>query len=476
MSTNRTSRFPASIRTIPERGAWPLAVLLCACQSRAPRPRTEEEIAGAVGLADAVSLRVAGALSGAAAPAGPRLDLEDALRRALATSPELQASLARVQVALAEADQARLIANPILGVVLRFPEGGGQADVEAGATQELLALFQRPRRIDAADHRLRSAVADSVSTSLEVVAELRERYAAVQGLSELTPLLRERRALLERLIGLARARLEAGEASRLDVTTLESQGIELDLEIGEREAELREARLALARSIGEPLLGADWELDTWATLPSEMPAEEGWIRAALEKRPEIQSRHWELAALGDEAALARLSWLEGSGAALDAERDGEWSLGPGAALPLPLFDDGSARVARERAAILEARHELVRAQRQVVEEVRRAHAAFLYARENLERVQRELIPLQRERREQVEAVYLAGEADVTAVLLAEQDLQAAQAKLVELEERVAVSLVRLERAVGGPGVARTVGERPAEDAGDGAGGGSGGRR
>jgi outer membrane protein TolC len=86
--------------------------------------------------------------------------------------------------------------------------------------------------------------------------------------------------------------------------------------------------------------------------------------------------------------------------------------------------------------------------------VRRARAQLESATANLARVRDELIPLQRQRREDIEAIYLAGQTDVTALLLAEQDLQASQAKLVELEERAAVSLTRLERAVGGPAAAR----------------------
>jgi outer membrane protein TolC len=76
-------------------------------------------------------------------------------------------------------------------------------------------------------------------------------------------------------------------------------------------------------------------------------------------------------------------------------------------------------------------------------------------------VRTRLIPLQRERRAQVEAVYLAGEADVTTVLLAEQDLQESQARMVELERKAVVSFVALERAVGGAGVMLALGSKQA---------------
>lgn len=433
-----------------------------ACQSPAPSPTPERAIAAALDIGDAITLRYEGDAIDAAPNEATTLTRADALSRALHRSPELQASLAHVRVALAEAEQARLLANPILNFILRFPEGGGTANLEAGVSADLLSVLQRPRRRDAADNRLRSAVADSVSTSLAVAAAVQERYADVHALDELRRLLRERRAVLGRLVDLARSRLDFGEASKLDVTTLQAQAVELDLEIAEREAERREVRLELARLIGEPTGDGAWTLESTPPMPELAGAESTWLAVALEERPEVRAGKWELAALGDEAAIAGLSVWQGTELGINAQRDPDWSLGPTASVPLPLFDQGEARRDRAQAAIIEARHKLVATQRTVVEEVRRAYASYSAARANLERVRNELIPLQRQRREQVEGIYLAGQADVTAVLLAEQDLQASQAKEVELERKATVSLVRLERAVGGSGTAKRVGQAPAE--------------
>ncbi len=372
-----------------------------------------------------------------------------------------------MRIALAEAEQARLLPNPLLNVIFRVPAGGGTPNVEAGLSLDLLSILQRPRKSNAADDRLRIAVAEAVSTSLSVAASLQERYSAVQALDELSPLLRERREVLAKLIELARARLTFGEASKLDVTTLEAQGVELDLEMSERESERREERLALARLIGQPSDDATWTLEGWAALPDLVGEEAQWLDTGIQHRPEVLARRWELAALGDEAALAGSSVLQGSAVGVDAQRDGSWSVGPAATLPLPLFDTGEARRDKVEAAIIEARHNLVSAQRTVVEEVRRAYASYRAAQSNLHRVRAELIPLQRQRREQVEAIYLAGQADLTAVLLAEQDLQSAQGKLVELERRAAVLLVRLQRAVGGAGIANQVGRQPDQSSDDG---------
>jgi cobalt-zinc-cadmium efflux system outer membrane protein len=144
--------------------------------------------------------------------------------------------------------------------------------------------------------------------------------------------------------------------------------------------------------------------------------------------------------------------FDGASVGVASQREDGWSAGPSIDTPLPVFDTGQARRAAAEAAVIGARHELTQSRRTVIEEVRQAHATLLASQGNLDRVTRELIPLQQRRLDQAEAQYKAGQTDITALFLAEQDLRAARAKRVELERRTSESLIRLQRAVGGPGI------------------------
>jgi outer membrane protein, heavy metal efflux system len=443
------------------------------CAASRPDPQAESSATRAVGLDEALVFKTEGGpldeswgdgggeTGQFAADEAMTLTLAEAVRRAVTTDPGLQAALARVRIAMADADQARLLPNPVLNFVLRW--GPGKPQVEVSLAQDLIQAFQIPRRASAADHRLHQAAADAVSVALDVAAEVQERYAGVQALDTLIPLLQERLVLLRKLTDTARARREAGEGTRTEVAILDSQRVELEVEIAAAELQRREERIRLARLIGRPSAATAWTLEAWSSPALAAEPESRWVDAALSSRPEVQSVAWQLAALGDDYALARLLPWQGAGAGISSQQteDGNWFTGPSVTTPIPVFDTGRARRARVTAEQIEARHNLTLAKRKVVEEVRVAYQTLAAGRANLDRIRNELIPLQQERRQVTEDVYLV-ERDVTPLILAEQDLRTAQARAIDAERQVTISLIRLQRAVGGPGVARTVGSAPSE--------------
>lgn len=441
--------------------AWciraPLTLLIVAgCAIPAHRVDVDAAISRSVATAQAIDFQHSGATPAAESTDPSMLSASVALERALATSAELQVALSRVRVAQAEADLASLLPNPILSFVLRFPEGGGKPGIEAGLAADLLTVLQRSRRSSIAGHRLEAEAARALSIALDVVAEVQAQYVDVQALEELIPVLEQRRSLLDRLREVAKARLDLGEGTRHELTALDSEGTELEVEIAQRRQELRVARIALARSVGEPSGSASWSLDRWAPPPQVPTTEATWIDAGLSARPEILAIEWELRARQEEQKLARRGVFEGATAGLDAERDDDWSAGPSIATPIPIFDSGRARSERAHALTDEERGRLVQAQRGVVQDVRSALATLLGAQENHERVVRALIPLQEQRRTEVEEAYRLGLVDVTALLFAEQALRDAQSRRVALARDVALAQNRLERSVGGPSSFRSV--------------------
>lgn len=413
-------------------------------------PEPEKAAALATGIDGAIAFRSDELPDNEAEPSPKILTFSDAARKALGTDARIQAALSRVQAAMAESGQARLLPNPILNVAVRLPQAGGPAVIEASLAADLISLLQRPGRISLADYRLRQASADAVSTTLDVLTETQQSYVKIQALEAQLAILSDRAQLLDRLLSVVRARLERGEGTRLEVTTVESQRAELRVDLTERTRELRESRLKLARLVGHPSGDATWKLQPWTPPPLAVADESAWVAAALEHRPELQAQAAQLAALGVEVNLAKWAFLDGASLGLDAERDGgEWALGPAVSAPIPIFDWGQARRAQAEARRREAMHALTQTRRLIIQEVRQAYTSFRSAVIAHEVAERELMPLVVLRRSDAEAAYKAGESGIVPLILADQDLQAARARVAEIQQQVAQSAIRLQREIGG---------------------------
>ena len=418
------------------------------CATAPPVFNTAAQIQSAANLANAIEFH-SEALPAESMGATNSLQLPAAVERALRQSTEVQIALAEVRRAQAAAHQSRLLPNPILDIVFRFSEGGGRTVIETGLTADLTRLLQRPRRISAADGRLRAASAKAVVTILDVMNATQKIYFDAVGLRREAAILTEQNNRIGELLKVAEVRLAAGEGTQLDVTTLKAEQTTGIIDLREATLKLTQANLTLAHRLGQPRGRTDWKLTTPLYTQVVLRGEPDSIAHGLRVRPEIQADRWQPAVLEDQTALARLAWMEKNAAGLSAERNSDWSLGPSAVLPLPLFDWGQARRANARAQAIAARHRLTQTTRQVAREIRQAYTAVSSLMTTAHRVRTELMPLHEERVRLTRVVYEAGQSDVTALRLAELDLLKTQLKSVRLEHRTTRAIIALDRATGG---------------------------
>ena len=189
------------------------------------------------------------------------LDMAETVRRAVTTDPGLQAALARVRIAAAEADQARLLPNPVVFVVVRW--GAGTPQVEASFVQDFVQALQIPTRASAADNRLRAAAAGAISTALDVASDARRIYTEAQAASALVPALEQRLAAVDHMASIAKDRAAVGEGAAADAATLEAQRISLQVDIARARLAEREGTLKVfffARFVRSACTDEGWPL------------------------------------------------------------------------------------------------------------------------------------------------------------------------------------------------------------------------
>ena len=221
-------------------------------------------------------------------------------------------------------------------------------------------------------------------TVLDVMSEVQETYCSARMIDDQIANAEQRLKGLEKMRDLARKRLDAGDATRLDVLTIDAQVAQSRLELYDLQLSREEQRLHLARLMNQPQSKADWELSP-VDPPSDSPLapESAWIEAALQNRPEIMAKVWELKALGYDLKLTNLLPLQGGDLGVHGEHDPEWRVGPVWNTPVPIFDWGQAAREKVKAQAIAARHDLVEQQLEVVENVRVAYGGYVLSRRSL---------------------------------------------------------------------------------------------
>jgi cobalt-zinc-cadmium efflux system outer membrane protein len=429
----------------------PLALLGCQAQ----RPDVPGDIIHASGVEQAIVFREHAEPIDRIPLAGNSLTLDQAVRLALIHDPRLQSSLAHLRMAEADANQARLLPNPILTIDVRYPVSKEpNAAFEPTLTMDLVQLLEKPAQISAADKRLRESASDALTTALDLINEVQQAYVTARSIDAQMDNSQRRQQILQQLRDLAQKRLDAGDATRLDVLTLDAQSMQATLDLSDLKLQRIEQRLNLAKLIGQPLADAQWKLSAWeAPADATIAPESAWIDAALKNRPEIQSKAWELAALGDDLSANGLSFLQGDAVGIHGEHDPNWRVGPTITTPLPIFDWGQASQDKIHAQVVAARHDLAEQQLVVIQDVRLAYATYLESQKTLVEAQNKLLPLQTQQLEQSRQAYQTGDSDLTVLLLAETDFDVTSSKIVDLQQRVSAALFKLQRAAGGGGVA-----------------------
>ncbi|MEE8170202.1 MAG: TolC family protein, partial [Phycisphaerae bacterium] len=218
------------------------------------------------------------------------LTADEAVQAALLNNPRLQAAFMTVGMARADVVQSGLLSNPSLSVALRFPAGGGLANLEAGLAQDIAALWQIPARQRAAERSLDRHILELARQAAELAAETKRTYFRAVAAEEQHTLAEESLSVARNLLELAETRQQAGAGNQLDVNLSRTVVVEADLAV-----ELTRLNAAAARRTLATLLGVSSQvleaiaLSPLPEAPAEIPDAETLIEAALRARLDIRA-------------------------------------------------------------------------------------------------------------------------------------------------------------------------------------------
>jgi cobalt-zinc-cadmium efflux system outer membrane protein len=290
-----------------------------------------------------------------------KLAADDAVQIALLNNRDLQALYSDLGVAQADLVQAGLLGNPIFDAAVMFPiSGGGRPDLELGAAMNFLNIFYIPLRKRVAAARFEEVKTRVAGSVLDFAGRVRSAFYAYQADEQMLELRQTIVQALNASLEIARRLSEAGNITDLDFARERAQWEAGKLAVRSAEIALRQSREELNIVMGLWGEQLQWQSDgRLPDLPEQPVSTKDIERRALEQSLDLADARQRIAATGQQLGLTRwTTLLPELSAGPQAERnDGEWEIGPRLDFPIPLFDQGQARVGRGVAELRRARQE-----------------------------------------------------------------------------------------------------------------------
>lgn len=355
LKTCATRLARAVLKQCAMRLLWMTAALLGACMpSRsAVFGPVEREVRSRVGTAVAWSEddRTSEAIDGLLAKP---LDLDAAVRIALAGNRHLQAQFDELGIAASEVASATVLPPVAVDADYKWATTGSGNEIELTAVQDVLDLLQLGQRRSIASAELRGARARAVAATIELAARVEIAfYDVVAGVQE--------RELAQTAFDAANASAEfverqhvAGNTTDLALAREQEQRERTRIEVGRAEQELVQRRARLST-----LLGLDGHrAQHWtaagrlADPPAKPPQLDELDTAAVAASLDLTALRADAdaAAARHRYALVRAIVPElGAGVAVARRDGGDWEVGPALRIGIPLFDQQQGPRARARA-------------------------------------------------------------------------------------------------------------------------------
>lgn len=370
---------------------------------------------------------------------------DDAVAIALWNNARFQTDLAALNLSRADLVDAGMIRNPLLTLML--PLGPKQLEITAWFPIE--AIWQRPRKVAAAQLEMERTATNLVQTGLNFVRDVKVAWADASLASERTRVAKQSVELRAKLARIAEVRRQQGDASEVEVVTarVALRRWEIDAQRFRREEVAAQQRLAALMGLVD---GTSIQLSTKAPEVRALKDATAAVKEALALRPDVRA-----AELALDAALARVDATTAAivpPLSLIADANGSGSqgfeMGPGFQAELPIFNQNQGPRTRAEADAYRARWNWVATQQQVANDVRQAHARYVIADEILTGLRRDVLTELDTATAAASQAFAAGEASYLFVLQTTQQQLDAQTREIEFVAELRRAAAELDRSVG----------------------------
>jgi len=401
--------------------------------------------------ATAQSLRAA-----SADPIPDPLDEREAVRLALERSPELARTIAKAESMRHEAIDLSAPINPMLNIASGIPlDSMGSVPMLAMVMGQISEIWTRPARSAVARDTYAAVLLDLGAQAVATAAKARAMWHEVQLRDEELVHAERDERITSQVAGIVRAQVAAGEAN---LYALQRAVAEYS-DAHHRSASAREARdtarLGLMAMIGRadaPLGWSTGEPDSAALAAIHLPlgSEEQMLDALAANRLDVRAADARLRAAESSLELARSTRLRQVqlGAGYDSDMERMEGVMFNANIELPVFNDGSARIAGAAAEVQAAALDAERIRQAAVAQLRTALSRARAADERRDVTMSAVVTPGVEAFERARAAVDAGEGSLVDTLGVEHGLNHARLALADMERQRRMMRIELAQASG----------------------------
>lgn len=384
---------------------------------------------------------------------GEQLSLLELFTLLRERSPKLKAERAKIEVAKARFEGAKVYPNPIVNFqALQLISGynqNGFGTYTVFLQQPVLIAGQRIMRRRAAEAEQAKAEAEVAWSFTELAAEGRHLFAALQGRQQHHAILEHAVTDLERVRGVVEARHKAGAESRYDVVRIGLEVAQWRAKIAESNAEVHDAAGKIGVLVGRPR----WRPRARGQLvPGKVDSDPEALWPDVERtQPAIQvaRRNERLAARELQSARreAMPSPVIGFGIA-GIDNFFSMSVVAGVTMPLPIFDWGQGPVAKARAEVQVANLETQAVVAGTKAELERATDVLRERRVALAQFERDVLAQISGIQRMAEDSYVTGQASILELIDALEVHYEVEIEHVDLVEAVVHAEIDLLHVLG----------------------------
>jgi cobalt-zinc-cadmium efflux system outer membrane protein len=364
------------------------------------------------------------------------LTVDGAIQVALLNNRTLQALYAELGVAQADLVQAGLLRNPVFDGIVHFPLSGGPLEMEFHAVLEFLDIFYIPLRKRVAAARFEEAKLQVTSAVLDFATTVQTAFYRHQADEQMLELLQTIVQALTISFEVAQRLHAAGNITDLDLVRERALIEEAKLQLRSAEVTVRQSREQLNILMGLWGQQTAWHIDRrLPDLPAQPTPFAELERHALHQSLDLASARQRIIVAGEQLGATRVTALvpEASLGPAAEREEGAWQVGAAFSFPIPLFDQGQARVGRAVTELRRAQQEYYALGVRIRSTVRAVHERLQGAQDRALYYRDIVLPLRERIVNEAQLQYNAMQLGVFDLLrVREQQIQAAVAYIETL--------------------------------------------